>query len=89
MSETDVFSAVLAAGGVGTVLLAAALVVKQVPAIVTSIHAWHLDIKRLNLLKHQFDQTRRTDANIYLYPPTEPLSPEASAAGETVPDEAA
>jgi len=68
MNEAELIKAVLAAGGIGGVLFAIALIMKNLPAVLGALHAWHLDIKRVNYLKHQFDQTRHAD-NVYLYPP--------------------
>lgn len=50
-------------------LYAVALIMKNLPAVLDSLHSWHVDIKRLRFLRHQFDQTGRTEANVYLYPP--------------------
>ncbi|GAA1761313.1 hypothetical protein GCM10009795_004680 [Nocardioides hankookensis] len=86
MNEAELINAVLAASGIGGVLIAFGLIMKNLPAVLSALHAWHLDIKRMNYLRHQFDQTRYAD-NVYLYPPAaEESKPEQI---EPKPEEAA
>lgn len=87
MNEFDVVNAALAVGSVGGAMVATAIIMKNLPAAIDSVREWHLGVKRLNFLKHQFDQTRQVE-NTYLYPPAvvELPAPQPSTGEQSTPE---
>lgn len=84
MTEAEVVETAFTAGGAVGVLVALGVIARQLPAVLGALHAWHLDVKRMNLLRHQFDQTRSTESNRYLYPPSELCGPDESQPAASV-----